>query len=71
MQGGPPLGRGGPPMQGGPPSMQRPPSIAMQRPPGMGMPAQDLASQEQQLVQQIMAFSEEQIRQLPPSQQQQ
>jgi len=37
---------------------------------GGGMPA-DLQSQEQQLMAQIMNFSEEQIRQLPPDQQQQ
>lgn len=36
--------------------------------PGGGVPA-DLASQEQQLMAQIMNFSEEQIRQLPPDQQ--
>ena len=37
---------------------------------GGALPA-ELASQEQQLMAQIMNFSEEQIRQLPPDQQQQ
>ena len=45
---------------------QQPPQ--QQGNPGGGVPA-DLASQEQQLMAQIMNFSEEQIRQLPPDQQ--